>query len=210
VKASKERFHEQHITLRATVSRRSRRKPGDHGRRLVVVVPVHTFVFADLVGFTAFTLRHGDEPAAELAVAFADRTRTLAAEYGASLVKAMGDAAMLHCLDAAAGLQLAVRIRSEFGAKPDLPGVRVGVHSGPAVERDGDWFGASVNLAARLAGAAAPGEVIVSEPTHLAAGRLGRRDMRRRRTPRLKHVLEPPDLYAVAGSALEPAPAASA
>ena len=43
--------------------------------------------------------------------------------------------------------------------------MRAGVHTGPAVERDGDWFGATVNLAARVSGAASGGEVLVTAAT---------------------------------------------
>src|SRR2546423_10456578 len=55
---------------------------------------------------------------------------------------------------------------------PALPPVRVGVHTGPAVSRDGDWYGTTVNVAARLCSAAGGGEVLVSEATR-SAGRLG-------------------------------------
>jgi class 3 adenylate cyclase len=44
------------------------------------------------------------------------------------------------------------------------------MHTGPAVERDGDWFGATVNLAARVSAAAAGGETLLTETTRTAAG----------------------------------------
>jgi class 3 adenylate cyclase len=53
--------------------------------------------------------------------------------------------------------------------------VRVGVNTGPAVEREGDYFGSAVNLAARLSQAARGGEVLLSEATRAAARRRGPR-----------------------------------
>ena len=55
----------------------------------------HTFLFADLCGFTDYTRRHGDEFAARLAVRFHDRAGELAAEEGCELVKSIGDAVMI-------------------------------------------------------------------------------------------------------------------
>jgi len=128
-----------------------------------------TFVFADLAGFTALTARWGDDIAAEVATTLADAARRLAAEHGGELVKSMGDSVLLRCDTPAGGVRLGIGIAQ---AAPALR-ARVGIHSGTAVERDGDWFGLAVNLAARLAAQAAPGEVLVSEPTWSAAGMRG-------------------------------------
>jgi class 3 adenylate cyclase len=55
------------------------------------------------------------------------------------------------------------------GTRADLLPVRVGVHTGPAVMRGCDWYGNTVNLAARLAGEAEPGEALISSATRDAA-----------------------------------------
>ena len=128
-----------------------------------------TYVFADLAGFTALTTRWGDDIAAEVAVALADAARRLAAEHGGRLVKTMGDRVMLRADDPAAAVRIGIGIAQ---AAPALR-ARVGIHGGPAVEAHGDFFGLAVNLAARLAAQAAPGEVLVSEPTWRAAGMRG-------------------------------------
>ena len=49
------------------------------------------------------------------------------------------------------------RIASELGGEHNAPTIRVGMHHGTAVERDGDWFGLAVNVAARVAALAAGG-----------------------------------------------------
>jgi YHS domain-containing protein len=108
-----------------------------------------TFLFADLSGFTALTEAHGDEHAADLVGGFCLAVRQLLAEHHAEEVKTIGDALMLRAGDPAAAIRLALRIVHEVGAQHGFPLVRVGMHTGPAVERAGDWFGATVNLAAR-------------------------------------------------------------
>jgi class 3 adenylate cyclase/YHS domain-containing protein len=130
----------------------------------------HTFLFADLSGFTALTEAHGDEQAADLATAFFQDARSLLADHDAQEVKTLGDAMMIRCDSPDAAIGLALRLVREVGARHGFPSVRVGMHTGPAVERDGDWFGQAVNLAARVSGAASGGEVLVSEATAAAAG----------------------------------------
>lgn len=127
-----------------------------------------TFLFADIVGFTSFTERYGDDAAADLAARFRAGVEAILPE-GARLVKTIGDAVMVRLDDPVQGASTARRIaRSALG--PDDPLVRVGVHTGTAVERDGDFYGAAVNLAARLTESAAPGEALVS-PEVVAAAR---------------------------------------
>jgi adenylate cyclase len=130
----------------------------------------HTFLFADLSGFTALTEVHGDEDAAELAAGFFEDARALLGEHAAHEVKTLGDAMMIRCDSAIAAIGLALRVVQEVGGRHGFPSVRVGLHTGPAVERDGDWFGATVNLAARVSGAAAGGEVLLTGASSAAAG----------------------------------------
>jgi class 3 adenylate cyclase len=130
----------------------------------------HTFLFADLSGFTALTEVHGDEEAAELAAGFFEDARALLGEHAADEVKTLGDAMMIRCDSAPGAIGLALRLVQEVGARHGFPSVRVGLHTGPAVGRDGDWFGATVNLAARVSGAAAGGEVLVTGASAAAAG----------------------------------------
>jgi adenylate cyclase len=125
----------------------------------------HTFLFADLVGFTAFTERVGDEMAADVAVAFQTATAHLAADFDCEVVKSLGDAVMIHGCDAARVVALALRIAHELSDEGWCPPLRMGVHSGTAVGREGDWYGSTVNVAARLTDAAAPGEVLISLTT---------------------------------------------
>jgi adenylate cyclase len=154
-------------------------------------LPEHTFLFADLVGFTALTDTEGDDRAADVALALYETVRGLLPRYPAEELKTLGDGVVLRCDEAANGIALAVRLVEELEAIPGFPAVRVGVHTGPAVERQGDWYGRTVNVAARLCSAAGGGEVLVSEQACAAAGRLPKVAFGERRLHWLRNVTEP-------------------
>lgn len=132
--------------------------------------PTHSFVFVDIVGFTKITERDGDERAAEIATTLVRVAATVAAELEADLVKHIGDAVMLRADSAHDALALALQIRRDLAAIPGFPAVHSGIHTGPAVWAEGDWFGNTVNVASRIADAAEPGEILCSEATLAAAG----------------------------------------
>ena len=155
-----------------------------------------TFVFADLAGFTALTEVHGDEHAADVVDVFCRATRDLLPAYGAEQIKTIGDAVMLRVNDASDALRLAVRIVDEVGAQHGFPTVRVGVHTGPAVRRGDDWFGATVNLAARVTDAAGGGEILATKATREAMRTPGT-ELRSVGDRRFKNVAELVELFAV-------------
>jgi adenylate cyclase len=133
-------------------------------------VAQQTFLFADLAGFTALTEIHGDEDAVDLAAGFFAEARALLPEHGGEEIKTLGDAMMIRCDEASGAIGLGLRLVQEVGARHGFPSVRVGLHTGPAVERDGDWFGATVNVAARVSAVAAGGEVLLTGASAAAAG----------------------------------------
>jgi adenylate cyclase len=73
-------------------------------------------------------------------------------------VKTIGDALMLSIPNPAAAVLLGLRITHELMLGHGAPAVRVGMHHGTAIEQDGDYFGAAVNLAARVSAEAGGGE----------------------------------------------------
>ena len=157
---------------------------------------MQTFLFADLSGFTALTEAHGDEQAADLVGGFCVAVRGLLADHQAQEVKTIGDALMLRTGDAAAAVRLGLSIVHEVGARHGFPLVRVGMHSGPAVERGGDWFGATVNLAARVSAAAAGGEALLTAVTRTASGDVAGVELRERGRWTFRNVGEPVQVYA--------------
>jgi YHS domain-containing protein len=109
---------------------------------------------------------------------------------------------MLRTEQASRAVELALRIASDVGEQHGSPAVRVGINTGAAIERGGDWFGGTVNVAARVAGAAAGGQVLLTESTREAAGRLDSIELLPRGRRTLRNVSEPVLLYeAVAGGA---------
>ena len=146
--------------LRGMGAARRRRRMGRH--------PAPTFMFADLVGYTALAESCGDQEAARVAREFRRVMSTLSREHGAWHVKTMGDGAMVWAPDATQAVALAVRVLQEIGTRPDLLPIRVGAHTGPAVMHNGDWYGSTVNVAARLSREAEPNEALISGATQSA------------------------------------------
>lgn len=153
--------------------------------------------FADLAGYTALTEAHGDVGAADVA----ERFFALAASVlmgDARVVKTIGDAVMVVTSDAADALQIGLDVLRAVEREPHFPGVRIGIHYGPIVERNGDVFGATVNVAARLTAHAHVGQLLTTatianlfaEHDHLTTTALG--------ATWLKNVGEPVDIYWVA------------
>ncbi len=163
--------------------------------RLASMSDEASFMFADLAGFTAMTEAHGDESAADLAEEFCQLVRELLPAHGAEEIKLIGDAIMLRVLDAGDAVRLGLQI---VCLRHGSPAVRVGMHTGPAVERSGDWYGATVNVAARVAAVAAGGEVLLTGKTREVAGSLAGVVFAARGSERFKNVGEPIAIHAAA------------
>jgi class 3 adenylate cyclase/YHS domain-containing protein len=127
--------------------------------------PAATFLFADIAGFTALTEAQGDEQAAALVADFCAAVNAELDSFGGTQVKSIGDALMVRVGEPASAVRLGLHIVHELMPGHGAPAVRVGLHHGPYVERDGDYFGAAVNLAARVSGQAVGGEVLLSGQT---------------------------------------------
>jgi adenylate cyclase len=157
-----------------------------------------TFLFADLAGFTALTEAHGDQEAAELAAGYFDSVRALLPEHEGEEIKVIGDELMLRCSSASHAVRLATSIVHDVGAQHGFPSVRVGLHTGPAIKRDRDWFGATVNLAARIAAEAGAGQILLSDASRQAAGKVEGIEFEPRGRRQLRNVREPVLLFAAA------------
>jgi adenylate cyclase len=118
--------------------------------------------FLDITGYTRLTEERGDEAAAELAARLAGLVRRSAQEHDGTPVKWLGDGVMFYFRAPAAAVLAAVEMVEMVGGQ-GLPPAHVGIHAGPVIFQDGDYFGRTVNLAARIAEYARPGEVLVSQ-----------------------------------------------
>jgi adenylate cyclase len=118
--------------------------------------------FLDITGYTRLTQERGDRAAADLAESLNRLVKRSSVQYGGRPVKWLGDGVMCHFPDPGPGVAAALDM-VEGIAGAGLPPAHVGLHSGPIVIQEGDYYGQTVNLAARIADYARPGEVLVSE-----------------------------------------------
>jgi adenylate cyclase len=124
---------------------------------------VPAMCFLDLVGYTRLTEQHGDQAAAELAGRLAVLVDRSSRAHGGVPVKWLGDGVMVHHREPAGAVLAALGLVAQL-PEAGLPPAHVGVAAGPVVVQGGDYFGRTVNLAARIAAYASAGRVLVSEP----------------------------------------------
>ena len=115
---------------------------------------------------------------------------------GAAHVKTIGDAIMLRIPDPGQAILLGLHITHGLMPGHGAPAVRVGLHHGSAIERDGDYFGAAVNLAARVSGVATGGEVLLTAQTAALVPELEGVFYEPRGREALRNVREPVELFA--------------
>ena len=123
---------------------------------------VPAMCFLDLVGYTRLTEEHGDQVAAELAETLAVLVNRSSREHDGVPVKWLGDGVMVHYREPAGAVLAALQMVEEC-PQAGLPPAHVGVAAGPVVVQGGDYFGRTVNLAARIAAYASASRVLVSE-----------------------------------------------
>jgi adenylate cyclase len=135
----------------------------DRGRGKVEVA----ILFTDLVGFSSWALEAGDRRAIKLLREFTEAVEPAILERRGEVVKRLGDGVMAAFWDAPSTTDAAFAAHERVAAievggyRPQL---HTGIHLGRPRKLGGDYFGVDVNIAARLADAAKPGEVLVSDP----------------------------------------------
>jgi adenylate cyclase len=194
------RLHLRHMVRTEAISAAERADGTLPGARDVNVA------FADLVGFT----RLGEEVDAGELGRVAQRLVGLTVEHlrgEVRLVKTIGDAAMLVSPDAPTLLEVALDLVDAADTEgDDFPQLRIGVASGAALSRAGDWYGRPVNIASRITTIARPGSVLATRAVRDAAGNRYRWSSAGARS--LKGVDEPVRLYRVRRARSEDAQAA--
>ncbi|MGH2679523.1 MAG: adenylate/guanylate cyclase domain-containing protein [Actinomycetota bacterium] len=118
--------------------------------------------FLDIAGYTRLTEERGDEAAAELAARLTPLVERPAERHGGKVVKWLGDGVMFHFREPTGGVVAALEMLDAV-SNADLPPAHIGLHTGPVVFQGGDYFGRTVNLAARIGEQAAPGQVLVTQ-----------------------------------------------
>jgi len=134
----------------------------DRGRGRVDVA----ILFTDLVGFSSWALEAGDRSAVRLLREVSEAIEPPVLERQGEVVKRLGDGLMAALWDAPSAIETAFAANERVasievdGYRPVL---RTGIHLGRPRKLGGDYFGVDVNVAARLADAAKPGEILVSD-----------------------------------------------
>jgi class 3 adenylate cyclase len=132
-----------------------------------------TIAFVDIASFTALAEVSGDDAAVRALDRIDTVVRRLLVEHDGKLVKQVGDGFMLAFRDPADAVQFAVATQTELALAPDLPAIRVGINTGPALYRTGDYLGGAVNVASRVVNSAMPGQILLTEPVATAATKAG-------------------------------------
>ncbi len=131
--------------------------------------------FSDIEDSTALNEKLGDREWLKVLGAHDRIVRAGAAQHDGHIVKSQGDGFMIAFADAEDAVRCAVDVERAIAKgnrrlrKTPIK-VRIGIHVGQAVARDGDLFGRNVAYAARVAAEADGGEILVSEPVRERVG----------------------------------------
>ena len=162
------RRHLQAVARRAILLR-AREKESGSG-------PVLAVGFADMVGFTLLSQHLGDDELAAVVRRFEEISYDIVAAHGGRVVKTIGDEVMFVVSDPASAARIGIELAEAYADDDLLGDVRVGLAAGSLLVRDGDYFGPTVNLAARIVQIAEPGTVLVSDELHSMLARAATRE----------------------------------
>src|SRR5512143_3321125 len=164
-------------------------------------------MFTDVVGYTALTER--DEAAAvRVRTQHRDLVRTLVEQFEGEVIDSTGDESLSIFPSALRAVDCSLALQGALRSYPDMR-LRIGIHLGDVIRRNGEVVGEGVNVAARIRPLAQPGGICVSEPVyqmvrsraHVKAHALGAQSF--------KNVSAPLSVYALAvtdAEAVRPAP----
>ena len=152
-----------------------------------------TFLIADLAGYTALAGAHGDVDAAQAAGRFAALAEM--ALVDSRVVKTVGDAVIAVATKPEGAVHTALRLKALVEAEDLFPDVSMGLASGPAVEQNGDYFGQTVNIAARVCSRADPGQILCTGALRQTVEGLEDLELRAVGEVRLKNIVQPVALF---------------
>ena len=167
----------------AAARRRLVRDPAAEGGSCEVAIG-----FADLVGFTALSQELSDQELAEAVGRFEATAYDVVGAGGGRIIKMIGDEVMFSVDEPKRAVEIALTLADAFHYDESLSDVRVGIAQGTVVEREGDLFGPTVNLASRIASIAVEGSVVVSSEVHDALTGDGDLSWKALRPRNLKHI----------------------
>ncbi len=125
--------------------------------------------FLDLTGYTALAEERGDEAAAELAADLATVVHEASRTHGCRPVKWLGDGVMFYFDEPESAIRSGLALIEQAQKAISVP-ARIGINAGPVIVQEGDYYGRTVNVAARIADYAGPHEVLVSDAAVRGSG----------------------------------------
>jgi len=156
---------------------------------------VATVAFVDLAGFSAITDVYGDASAIAVLERFEELVHQALGELGPP-IKWIGDEAMFGFPDPATALQVLGRLLPACRSEPRIPLTRTGLNHGPILRRSNDVFGSTVNIAARIAAIASPGQMLATEEVAEIAAASGIAVTNMGKVA-LRSIAEPAPLYSI-------------
>jgi class 3 adenylate cyclase len=121
------------------------------------------FLFSDLRDYTAFVETHGDAEAAKLLTEYRTLVRREVTRLHGAEIKTEGDSFYVVFDVPSTALECAIAILKRASARADRLRIGIGLHAGETIAYDDQFVGSAVNIASRLASAAGPGELIISD-----------------------------------------------
>lgn len=163
-----------------------------------------TIVFVDLAGFSAIADVYGDAAAVRVLDQFEAMVHAALDGLGSPL-KWIGDEVMLAFPAPDDALKSLAKLLPACRETPELPLTRTSLHHGPVIRRGDDLFGSTVNIAARIAALAAPGQLLGTQSVAAPASAAGI-DVRDLGEAQLRSLATPTRLFSIElASAADPA-----
>lgn len=153
-------------------------------------------LIADLSGYTAFTEAHGDLEAANMVARYVEIAHAVL-QPGARLVERVGDELLIVAEDIVSAVRTSTRLRDAIEREPLFPTVRIGLHAGSVLEQAGKYFGAALNLTARVAAYARAEQILCTERVAVIAQRLDEVECRRVGPVRFKNIADPVTVFEI-------------
>jgi class 3 adenylate cyclase len=159
-----------------------------------------TFLFSDLRGYASYVERSGDAAASRLLRTYRGIVRRAIAREKGAEIKTEGDSFYVVFSSSGDAVRCAVAIQRAAARRPgEELAIGIGIHAGEVVAFDRQYVGSAVNIASRLASAAAPGEILVSETVRSLIRTAVRFPFDERGPLTLKGITEPIRVYAIGG-----------
>lgn len=128
--------------------------------------PTRVVGFADMSGFTTFTRSASEADLRAILERFEDVTTTAIGAHHGRIVKTLGDEVLFVVEDPHAAAEIALELVELTDEDEAMPPLRVGLAAGPVLDRLGDVYGSTVNIASRLTSTARPGTILIDRGLH--------------------------------------------